>query len=54
MLIKRLNQEIKDLEETPIPNCSAGPTKDITIWTGVIFGPEGTPYYNGIFKSWFN
>jgi ubiquitin-conjugating enzyme E2 D/E len=50
MLIKRLNQEIKDLEETPVPNCSAGPIEtDITKWVGTIFGPEGTPYYNGIF-----
>ena len=48
--MKRLKQEIKDLLETPIPNCSAGPTNDITQWTGVIIGPEGTPYYNGVFN----
>ena len=50
MLMKRLKQEIKDLIETPVPNCSAGPTDDITRWTGVIIGPEDTPYHNGIFN----
>jgi ubiquitin-conjugating enzyme E2 D/E len=51
MLARRLNQEIKELEKSPIPNCSAGPEKDdISKWDATIFGPEGTPYENGIFK----
>ena len=50
MLTKRLKQEIKYLNETPIPNCSAGPKEDMTNWVGVIIGPEGTPYQNGIFN----
>ena len=51
MLARRLNQEIKELAKSPIPNCSAGPEKDdISKWDATIFGPEGTPYENGIFK----
>jgi ubiquitin-conjugating enzyme E2 D/E len=51
MLTRRLKQEIKDLAETPIPNCSAGPKNDddITKWVATIFGPEETPYHNGLF-----
>ena len=34
-----------------IPGCSAGPIGDnVFIWEGVITGPEGTLYENGIFK----
>ena len=52
MLSRRLKHEIKDLEETPIPNCSAGPknNNDLALWNATIFGPEGTPYHNGIFN----
>lgn len=50
MLLKRLNQEIKDLTESPISNCSAGPIDhDITLWNATIFGPAGTPYEGGVF-----
>jgi len=52
MLTRRLNQEIKDLEESPITNCSAGPVDKTNImkWNATIFGPEGTPYMNGVFN----
>lgn len=52
MLARRLTQEIRDLNETPIPNCSAGPKNkdDIKLWSATIFGPEGTPYHNGVFN----
>ena len=50
LLIKRLNQEITELQNNPVTNCSAGPTeKDITHWKATIFGPEGTPYHGGVF-----
>ncbi len=50
-LIKRLKAEMDDLEENPVSNCSAGPLEDnITHWYATIFGPENTPYENGIFK----
>ena len=50
-LIKRLKAEMEDLEENPVSNCSAGPLEDdITHWNATIFGPENTPYENGIFR----
>jgi ubiquitin-protein ligase len=52
MLSRRLNQEIKELENSPILNCTAGPNNpdDLTKWTGTIFGPDNTPYQGGIFN----
>lgn len=51
MLIRRLKEEIKELNQSPIENCSAGPVgDDLTIWQGTIFGPQGTPYEGGVFK----
>lgn len=47
---RRLQQEILELQENPVSNCSAGPEKDdITHWKATIFGPEGTPYHGGVF-----
>ena len=47
---RRILQEIKELQENPVNNCSAGPLNtDITHWKATIFGPEGTPYHGGIF-----
>jgi len=52
LLNKRLLNEINDLKKFPILNCSAGPVNDneLTIWQATIFGPEDTPYHNGIFN----
>jgi len=51
LLINRVQQELKDLQENPVQNCSAGPIKDkLTHWHANIFGPEDTPYAGGIFK----
>ena len=51
LLIRRLNQEITELQSNPVTNCSAGPAKsDITHWKATIFGPEGTPYHGGVFN----
>ena len=51
LAIRRINQEIKELNENPVPNCSAGPIddKDLPHWRATIFGPEGTPYHGGVF-----
>lgn len=47
----RLQREIKDIATKPPENCSAGPTEaSIYKWKGTIFGPEGSPYYQGIFN----
>lgn len=51
LLVRRLNQEITELQSNPVTNCSAGPAKsDITHWKATIFGPEGTPYHGGVFN----
>ena len=51
LLIKRINQEINELQTNPVTNCSAGPDEDdITHWKATIFGPDETPYQGGIFK----
>ena len=49
---KRIINELTELTKHPIPNCSAGPINDSNImkWQATIFGPEGTPYYGGIFN----
>jgi ubiquitin-conjugating enzyme E2 D/E len=50
LLLNRMKRELKELEESPVNNCSAGPLdKDITHWRATIFGPEGTPYHGGVF-----
>uniref|UniRef100_A0A6C0JI35 UBC core domain-containing protein n=1 Tax=viral metagenome TaxID=1070528 RepID=A0A6C0JI35_9ZZZZ len=47
----RLQREIQDLIKNPPSNCSAGPKDDnIYQWKAQIYGPEGSPYYGGIFN----
>ncbi len=50
-LIKRIMHEIKELEEDPVYNVSAGPINesDVTKWQATIIGPKDTPYADGIF-----
>ena len=51
LLVTRIQQELKDLQENPVQNCSAGPINDdISHWKATIFGPDGTPYQGGIFE----
>ena len=47
----RLQREIQDLIKNPPSNCTAGPKDDnLYNWQAQIYGPEGTPYYGGIFR----
>lgn len=47
----RLNKELSDLIKNPPENCSAGTIDDdLYHWRATITGPEGTPYYQGIFS----
>lgn len=52
LVTKRLAQELKDLHENPVENCSAGPIKENNLmhWVGMIIGPENSPYNGGIFN----
>lgn len=54
-VVKRLAEEVKDLKNNPVENCSAGPIDDnLLLWNATIFGPEKTPYHGGIFKLEIN
>lgn len=51
LLITRLKNELNELINNPVSNCSAGPkNSDITDWQATIFGPEDTPYFGGVFE----
>jgi len=49
--ITRLTKEFNELMKNPPSNCSASPKDDnLYNWVAQIYGPEGTPYYGGIFN----
>ena len=50
--LNRINKELKELVQSPLSNCSAGPVDetDMTHWYGTIVGPDQTPYSGGIFQ----
>jgi len=52
MSSKRITRELKELQQDPPSNCSAGPAKeeDIYNWKATIIGPEGSPYSGGLFQ----
>lgn len=49
--LRRIQRELKDMQNNPPENVSAGPVddKNLTKWTATIQGPIGTPYQGGIF-----
>lgn len=49
--IKRLRNELQDIQKSDIPNISVGPINDnLFEWEAVILGPIGTPYEGGVFN----
>jgi hypothetical protein len=43
-------QELKDIQQNPPENCSAGPAgEDLYHWQAMLTGPSQTPYEGGIF-----
>jgi ubiquitin-conjugating enzyme E2 D/E len=52
MSARRIAKEMKDMETTPMDNCTAGPVNpnDMFLWHGTIIGPEKSPYEGGLFK----
>ena len=47
----RLRKELEQIKNNPDTNCTASPCdENLFKWKAQIYGPEGTPYYGGIFN----
>ena len=56
MTIRRIKKELEEMQKNPPENCSAGLIHEFDFfnWQATIMGPEGSPYYGGIFKLSIN
>uniref|UniRef100_A0A914IAT4 UBC core domain-containing protein n=1 Tax=Globodera rostochiensis TaxID=31243 RepID=A0A914IAT4_GLORO len=52
MALRRIKQEIKDLERDPVKDCSAKPEAEnnLYIWKATIKGPPDSPYEGGTYN----
>lgn len=49
---RRILAELKEFNTNPLDECVAAPIEEDNIfdWTGTIYGPQDTPYANGVFN----
>ncbi len=48
---RRLMRDLKKIQDDPTQGLTASPTEDnIMKWDAIIFGPEDTPWEDGIFQ----
>jgi len=49
--LRRIARDLKELQEGPLSNCSAGPVDEsnMHVWKANIIGPDDSPYARGIF-----